>query len=46
MGQHRKADGAKRKEKYARQVARTEANKKRKLAKHIKNHPNDGQARG
>lgn len=34
-----------RKEKYKKQYDITEANKKRKLAKHIKHNPNDAQAK-
>jgi len=40
MGTHRKSDGAARKAKYQRQLARTEANKKRHIAKMKKDNPN------
>lgn len=45
MGTHKKSNAEVRKKKYAAQFARTEANRKRKLAKHVKNHPNDLQAK-
>lgn len=41
MGVHRKSNKESRKRKYAEQFFRTEANKKRRQAKHKKNHPND-----
>lgn len=40
MGSHRKSNHDARKKKYANQFARTEANKKRHIAKMKKNNPN------
>ena len=40
MGTHRKSDSATRKSKYQRQVMRTEANKKRNIAKLKEANPN------
>ena len=40
MGQHRKSDQKVRKDKYQRQFARTEANKKRHIEKMKKLNPN------
>lgn len=45
MGTHKKSNGTTRKAKYERQKAITEVNRKRKLEKHIKNHPNDSVAK-
>ena len=45
MGTHSKSDKARRKLKYEQQKPRTEANRKRKLEKHIIKHPNDGVAK-
>ena len=39
MGTHRKSDSAARKAKYQRQTARTEANKKRNIAKMMAENP-------
>lgn len=44
MGTHSKSNQAVRKAKATAQFAETDANRKRKLAKHIKAHPNDLQA--
>ena len=40
MGTHKSSDSAARKAKYQRQVARTEANKKRNIAKMMAANPN------
>ena len=40
MGTHKSSDGAARKAKYQRQVARTEANKKKNIEKMKKANPN------
>lgn len=39
MGKHRKSDSAARKAKYQRQVLKTEANKKRNIAKMMADNP-------
>lgn len=45
MGTHHKSDTAVRKRKAQDQFAKTDANRKRKLFKHIKKQPNDLQAK-
>ena len=40
MGTHKSSDGAARKAKYQRQFTRTEANKKKHIAKMMKDNPN------
>lgn len=44
MGTHHKSDKEARKKHFAAQFMRTELNKKRKLEKHIRKHPNDKQS--
>ena len=45
MGTHHKSKKETRKRKYTEQFSKTEANKKKKLDKHISKHPNDLVAR-
>ena len=46
MGSHRKSDHDARKKKYANQFARTEANKKKNIAKMMADNPNYPKKKG